>query len=53
MDKIDRHILETVADLHGIPQGAYNIRANGEMARVQDGTIRKIYKSSLKRTNPA
>ena len=32
MDKIDRHILETVADLHGIPQGAYNIRKDGQGA---------------------
>lgn len=30
MDKIDRSMLEAVADLHGTPQGAYNIRKNGE-----------------------
>ena len=30
MNKTDQRILETVADLHGIPQGAYNIRRNGE-----------------------
>lgn len=29
MDKTDLHMLEAVADLHGIPQGAYNIRKNG------------------------
>ena len=27
---IDSHILETIADLHEIPAGAYNIRKNGE-----------------------
>lgn len=30
MNKIDSKMLEAVADLHGIPQGAYNIRKNGE-----------------------
>ena len=32
MDKIQQTLLEQIADLHGVPQGAYNIRANGEMA---------------------
>ncbi len=32
MNKTDQRILETVADLHEIPQGAYNIRRNGEGA---------------------
>ncbi len=30
MNKIDRNMLEAVADLHETPQGAYNIRKNGE-----------------------
>ncbi len=30
MNNIDRTMLEAVADLHGTPQGAYNIRKNGE-----------------------
>ncbi len=30
MNKTDLHMLEAVADLHGVPQGAYNIRKNGE-----------------------
>ncbi len=30
MDPIQKRILEEVADLHGVPEGAYNIRANGE-----------------------
>ncbi len=32
MDQIQERILEEVADLHGVPEGAYNIRANGQMA---------------------
>ena len=32
MDEIQRRLLLEVADLHGVPEGAYNIRANGEMA---------------------
>ena len=30
MNKTEQNLLETVADLHEIPQGAYNIRRNGE-----------------------
>ncbi len=30
MNKIDSSMLKTIADLHEIPQGAYNIRKNGE-----------------------
>lgn len=30
MDEIQRTLLEQVADLHEVPSGAYNIRANGE-----------------------
>ena len=32
IDQIQQRILEEVADLHVIPEGAYNIRANGESA---------------------
>lgn len=32
MDEIQRRLLLEVADLHEVPEGAYNIRANGEMA---------------------
>ena len=32
MDEIQKRILEEVADLHTVPEGAYNIRANGKMA---------------------
>ena len=31
-DSIQERILEEVADLHGVPAGAYNIRANGQQA---------------------
>ena len=36
MDEIQRTLLEEVADLHGVPAGAYNIRANGQMAGRQN-----------------
>jgi Fe-S cluster assembly scaffold protein SufB len=29
LNAIDKHLLKTIADLHDIPQGAYNIRKNG------------------------
>lgn len=32
MDEIQRTLLEEIADLHGVPAGAYNIRANGQLA---------------------
>ncbi len=32
MDKIEQTLLEQIADLHEVPQGAYNIRSNGQLA---------------------
>ncbi len=32
MDKIEKNLLEQIADLHEVPQGAYNIRSNGQLA---------------------
>ena len=32
IDQIQQRILEEVADLHEVPEGAYNIRTNGQMA---------------------
>ena len=32
MDTIQKHLLEQVAGLHEVPEGAYNIRANGQKA---------------------
>ncbi len=31
LDSIQKHLLEEVADLHSVPEGAYNIRSNGKM----------------------
>ena len=31
LDKIDYEILKTVSDLHSVPQGAFNIRKNGQL----------------------
>ena len=40
LDVIQKRLLEEVADLHGVPVGAYNIRANGEAAgRVSTANI--------------
>ena len=32
MDTIQKQLLEQIADLHEVPQGAYNIRADGQLA---------------------
>lgn len=32
MDSIQKRLLEEVSDLHGVPEGAYNIRADGQLA---------------------
>lgn len=32
MDSIERNLLEQVTDIHEVPEGAYNIRSNGELA---------------------
>ncbi|MGN0317094.1 MAG: SufB/SufD family protein [Lachnospira sp.] len=32
LDQIQKQLLEEIADLHSVPEGAYNIRANSEMA---------------------
>lgn len=33
MEKIDSNLLEMIADLHGMPTGAYNIRKDGELLK--------------------
>lgn len=33
MDKIQERLLAEVADLHDVPEGAYNIRANGQLSQ--------------------
>ena len=35
MNKIDKRMLEAVADLHEIPQGAFSLRKNGESAEMR------------------
>ena len=32
LNEIQLRLLQEVADLHGVPAGAYNIRSNGEAA---------------------
>ena len=32
IDEIQKRLLEEVADLHDVPEGAYNLRANGQTA---------------------
>ena len=32
MDKIQQALLAQIADLHGVPEGAYNIRSDGATA---------------------
>ena len=44
MDNIQKNLLAEVADLHGIPEGAYNIRANGESTRSTTANIDIITK---------
>ena len=31
MNSIDTHLLREIADLERVPQGAYNIRKNGQL----------------------
>ena len=31
LDKIQRDLLAEIADLHGVPEGAYNIRSDGKL----------------------
>ena len=45
MDAIQKNLLEQVAGLHEIPEGAYNIRANGKLAdRVNSANIEIVSK---------
>ena len=31
IDQLQMHMLEKIADLHSVPEGAYNIRSNGAL----------------------
>lgn len=47
LNKIDKELLEQVANLHGVPQGSFNIRKNGELfARNTDCDIDIISKTN-------
>lgn len=46
MDAIERDLLEKVADLHGVPEGAYNIRENGRsVSRSSSANIEIVSKT--------
>ena len=48
MDEIQRRLLEEVAGLHEVPEGAYNIRANGKLdSRNTTANIDIISKESV------
>ena len=48
MDAIQKQLLQEVADLHDIPEGAYNLRANGEsVGRKSTANIEIISKSDV------
>ena len=32
MDELQKSMLEKIADIHEVPEGAYNIRSNGGLA---------------------
>ena len=46
INQIDSELLEQIADMHGIPQGSFNIRKNGQsIARNSDSDIEIISKT--------
>lgn len=48
MDVIQKQLLQEVADLHDIPEGAYNLRANGEsVGRQSTANIEIIFKTDV------
>lgn len=48
LDKIQEFMLSEVADMHGMPSGAYNIRANGELAgRNSTANVEIVSKTDL------
>lgn len=47
MNKIDKELLAQIADLHGVPEGSYNIRKNGEsIGRVSNADIEIVNKKN-------
>lgn len=52
LDEIQKRLLEEVADLHNVPEGAYNIRANSQMAgRNSTANIEIISKTDVSGIN--
>lgn len=46
MDRTDEQLLETIADLHGVPEGSFNIRKNGQLlGRHSDADIEIVSKT--------
>ena len=46
MDRTDEELLQTIADLHGVPEGSFNIRKNGKsLARHSDADIEIVSKT--------
>ena len=48
LDNIQKNLLEQVADLHEVPQGAYSLRVDGEMFGKQDSEHISIVKKTDK-----
>ena len=46
LTKIDKELLQSVADLHSIPQGSYSIRKNGQ--KLSSNSIDEIQITSKK-----
>lgn len=48
LDEIQKRLLKEVADLHSVPEGAYNIRSNGEaLGRVSTANIEIVPKTDV------
>ena len=46
MDRTDEQLLETIADLHGVPEGSFNIPKNGQLlGRHSDTDIEIVSKT--------
>jgi Fe-S cluster assembly scaffold protein SufB len=48
MDQIQKHLLEEIADLHEVPQGAYSLRINGNLYGKNDSENISIVKKEDK-----
>ena len=48
MDAIEKDLLLQIADLHGVPEGAYSIRKNGESQKMSTANIQIVEKKDGK-----